>query len=69
MSTGRVIGVLGLLVTLVVMTTTLPGCGGGGPGEVTPTGEVKRVMSPDYKGGAISEEGPGAGTASRTDKK
>ncbi len=61
----RMIGVLVILVTLGAMTATLPGCGGGGSGETSSTGEVKPVMAPDYKGGAIAEEGPGAGTAAK----
>jgi hypothetical protein len=59
---------IGVLVTLGAMTATLPGCGGGGSGEVSPTGEVKPVMAPDYKGGAVSEEGAGAGTDAKTNK-
>jgi hypothetical protein len=66
MSMRRMIGVLGMLVTLGAMMATLPGCGGGGSGDVSSTGEVKPVMAPDYKGGAVSEEGPGAGTAAKT---
>ena len=63
----RMIGVLGLLATLGSLTAALPGCGGDGVANGTsPTGEVKPVMAPDYKGGAISEEGPGAGTAAKT---
>ena len=68
MSKLRRIGVVGLLVTLGAMTATLPGCGGGGSGEVSSTGEVKPVMDPNYKGGAISEEGAGAGTAAKTNQ-
>ena len=62
----RKIGVLGMLVTLGAMTATLPGCGGGAPNGTSPTGETKPVMDPAYKGGAISEEGAGAGTAAKT---
>jgi hypothetical protein len=63
----RIIGVLGLLVTLGALTVALPGCGGGSvPDGTSPAGEVKPVMAPDYKGGAVTEEGPGAGTAAKT---
>jgi hypothetical protein len=68
MSKRRRIGVLGMLVVLGAMTMALPGCGGGGSGEVSSTGEVKPVMAPDYKGGAVSEEGAGAGTDAKTNK-
>jgi hypothetical protein len=69
MSMRRMIGVLGTLVTLGAMTATLPGCGGGGGSEgANANGEVKPVMDPNYKGGAVSEEGPGAGTEAKTNK-
>ena len=68
MTIRRWIGVPALLVTLGAMTAPLPGCGGGS-GDVSSTGEVKPVMAPDYKGGAITEEGPGAGTAAKTKTK
>ena len=66
MSMRRMICVSGSLLTWAAMTVALPGCGGGGSGEVSPTGEVKPVMAPTYTGGAVSEEGPGAGTAAKT---
>jgi hypothetical protein len=68
MSTRRMIGVMSMLATLGAMAVALTGCGGGG-GDTSgpaPSTEVKPVMDPNYKGGAISEEGPGAGTAAKT---